>query len=181
MLVKLKNVRLAFPQLFEARAFDGEGDGAYSATFILDKTNPSVKDMETVIATVAKDKWAAKADAMLKDLRAKDKTCLHDGDGKADYDGFPDNLYVSARNKSRPLVINRDKTPLTQSDGIPYGGCFVNANIDVWAQDNNFGKRINATLVGVQFSKDDQAFSGATPATPDDFDSVEEDAGESLV
>ncbi len=56
----------------------------------------------------------------------------------------------------------------------------MNVNIDLWCQANNFGKRINATLVGVQFAADGDAFSGAAPASPDDFDSVEDD-GEGLV
>ena len=176
MLLKLKNVRIAFPAIFEAKTFEGTGDPAYSASFILEKGNPGIKEAEATILAVAKEKWGAKADAVLKDLKAKDKTCLRDGDSKADYDGFPGNMYIAARNKSRPLVIDRDKSPLTQADGKPYGGAFVNANVDIWPQDNGFGKRINATLVGVQFSKDGDAFSGAAPGTPDDFETEEDDA-----
>jgi hypothetical protein len=176
MLIKLKNCRLAFPQVFEPKSFDGEAQAAYSATLIIEKGDPALKEIEAAIEEIAKEKWGAKADAVLKDLKAKDKLFLHDGDDKADYDGFPGNYYVSCRSKSRPLVIDRDKTPLTQADGKPYGGCYVNCNFDIWAQENQFGKRINATLVGLQFLKDGDAFSGAAPASPDDFDSVEEES-----
>jgi hypothetical protein len=71
-------------------------------------------------------------------------------------------------------VIDRDKTPLTSADGRPYAGCFVNASVELWAQDNNFGKRINASLRGVQFFKDGDAFSGGGAASDDEFDSVED-------
>ena len=176
MLVKLKNVRLAFPQLFEPKTFGGEGDPAYSASLILAKNNPSIKELEAAIKAVAEEKWTTKAAAELKTLKAAEKLCLRDGDGKSEYDGFPGNVYVAARSKTRPLVIDRDKSPLTSADGRPYGGSICHANVDIWAQSNAYGKRINATLVGVQFVKDGQAFSGAAPASVEDFDSVEEES-----
>lgn len=181
MLVKLKNVRLAFPQLFEARTVNGEGEPAYSAAFIFTKDSAEYKTMEKSVIDVAKEKWGDKAAIVMKDLKAKDKTALHDGDLKADYDGYSGNAFVSARSKKRPLVLDRDKTVLTSADGRPYGGCYVNANVDIWAMDNQFGKRVCATLVGVQFSKDGEAFSGSSPATPDDFEEVEFDDSDGLV
>ena len=102
---------------------------------------------------------------------------LHDGDLKEQYEGFPGNFFVTARNKSRPLVIDRDKSPLTEADGRPYSGSYVNVILDVWAQDNSWGKRVNATLKGVQFSKDGEAFSGSAPASIDSFDDVSDAEG----
>lgn len=46
--------------------------------------------------------------------------------------------------------------------------------IDVWAQDNNFGKRINASLGGVQFLRDGDAFAGGGVASEEDFDDISE-------
>ena len=96
----------------------------------------------------------------------------YDGDLKATYDGFAGNLYVSARNPIRPLVLNSDKSPLTEADGKPYAGCYVNVSLELWAQDNNYGKRVNATLMGVQFYCDGDAFAGGGVASEDDFDDV---------
>ncbi len=117
---------------------------------------------------------------MLKTLRSTLKVCLHDGDKKAEYEGYPNNKFVSASNKARPRVVDRDNSILVQADGRPYAGCYVNAVIDIWAQDNNFGKRINASLSGVQFLRDSDAFAGGGVAGEDDFDNIEEgtDAGE---
>jgi hypothetical protein len=78
-------------------------------------------------------------------------------------------VYVSARNKARPVVIDKDKSPLTQADGKPYAGCYVNVSLDVWAQSNQYGKRINAKLLAVQFDKDGDAFSGGEGYSDDDF------------
>jgi len=172
MKVKLTNVRLAFPVLFEAKTVNGEGKPAFSASFLLDPADPQVKALNQAIEQVAKDKWGAKAEAILKQMRAQDKVALHDGDLKANYDGFPGNLYVSARSATRPLVIDKDKSPLTEQDGKPYAGCFVNASIELWPQDNNYGKRVNASLRGVQFFRDGDAFAGGGAASEDEFDDI---------
>jgi hypothetical protein len=176
MRLSLKNVRLAFPAVFEAKAVNGEGEPRFSAVFLLDPKDAQVKTINQAIDAVAKEKWGAKTDATLKAMRAADKVCLHDGDAKADYAGFPGMLFISAANKVRPLVLNHDKTPLTAQDGKPYAGCYVNASIELWAQDNKFGKRVNASLRGVQFLRDGDAFAGGGAASDDEFDDVSEGA-----
>jgi len=176
MKVKLSNVRLAFPELFEAKSGkDGEGEPKFRASFIIDPKNPCLAAIRDAIDAVGKEKWGAKWEAVKKGIESKDHTCLHDGDNKADYDGYEGNFFVSASNKSRPLVIDADKTPLVQSDGRPYSGCYVNGSIELWAQDNSYGKRINASLRGVQFVRDGEAFAGGGAASVDEFDSVEDD------
>jgi hypothetical protein len=182
MKISLKNVRLAFPALFEAKAVNAGDKPAFGASLILAKNDPQVKAINDAIDAAAQAKWGAKAGAVLKELRGKDKVCLHDGDTKATYAGFEGNMFVSARNPARPTVVNRDKTPLTEQDGVVYAGAYVNVVLELWAQDNNYGKRVNATLMGVQFFKDGEAFTGGGVADADDFDdlSAEEDTADDL-
>lgn len=170
--VLLKNVRLAFPSLFEPRDFNGEGKKVFSALFIMEKEAEAVQVLRRAMMEAATQKWQAKAKDIAKSLKAGGKVPLRDGDEKSEIDGFAGNLFVSARTNIRPLVIDRDKTPLTENDGKPYSGCFVNAMVEVWAQDNAFGKRINCTLLGVQFAKDGDAFGGGGAASPDDFEQL---------
>lgn len=172
-IVKLNNVRLAFPQLFEAKTVNGEGTPAYSASFIIPPNHPAIKELEAAMKDIAKAKWGAKADAIYKAMETSDKLCLHNGDTKADYDGYAGNKFVSSRSKTAPLVVDPQKNKLTAHDGRPYAGCYVNASISLWAQDNNYGKRINASLRGVQFLRDGEAFAGGAPADESEFDSVE--------
>lgn len=183
MKLLLTNVRLAFPVLFEAKQVQGEGKAAYSASFLIDPTDPQVKAINDAIDAVAKDKWSDKAAALLKQMRAQDKVALHDGDLKSNYDGYAGMLFVSARSAARPLVIDRNKSPLTESDGRPYAGCYVNASVEFWSQEHpKGGKRVNASLRGVQFLRDGDAFAGGAPASEDEFESLEEGAdAESLV
>lgn len=181
MKVSLVNVRLAFPNLFEAKSFGGdEATASHGASFLFPKTHPAYKLVTEAIEAAAADKWEKKAADVLKQLRTADRTALHDGDSKKDYAGFEGNFFVAARNKSRPLVIDKDKSPLTAADGKPYAGCYVNAIIDIWAQDNKFGKRINATLSGVQFAKDGEAFSGSSPASTNDFEDLSSELSDEI-
>lgn len=178
MQIVLKDVRLAFPNLWEPKQFNNTGEPACNGNFIIEKGNKAALDaVMAAIKTVATEKWGTKAADMLKTLHAKGDLCLHNGAEKAEYDGFADTHFVSARNKARPIVVARDRTPLTQADGKPYAGCYVNASIDVWAQENSFGKRINAKLLAVQFNRDGDAFGGGATGSADQFDDLGDDAG----
>ncbi len=176
MNIKLNNVRAAFCNFFEPRTVNGEGDPAYSGCFIFPPDHPAVKALQDAMEALGKEKWGAKWATVKKEIETKDRTALHDGDTKSSYAGFDGNVFVSARSKARPLVIDRDKTPLTAQDGKPYAGCYVNASIELWAQDNSFGRRINASLRGVQFVKDGDPFAGGNSANVDDFETIEEDS-----
>jgi hypothetical protein len=172
MKIKLNAVRLSFPQLFEAKTVNGEGKPAFSAAFLISPKDPQIAMINTAITTVAAEKWGAKADAILKTIRAADKTCLHSGDLKSNYDGFEGMMYISARNPLKPSVVDTNRSPLVAEDGRPYAGCYVNAVLELWTQDNNYGKRVNATLMGVQFYKDGESFVGGGVADAEDFDDL---------
>lgn len=168
--IKLANVRLSFPSLFNTAKFGGEDTGKYEATFVLDK----VEHAETIAAI------KAQIDKLMKtELKAKipsDKLCLKDGDemGRPEFEG---KYTIKASTKRRPLVINRDKSPITESDNVIYAGCYVNAIVSLWAQNNSFGRRINAQLDGVQFYADGEPFGdgGISVDEFDDFDAFGDD------
>lgn len=174
MKIKLQNVRLAFPAIFEAKTVNGEGDPAFSATFLMAPDHPAIDKIRAAFEKLGKEKWGARWATVKKEIETKDRLALHDGDTKADYAGFEGNMYISARNRTRPLVIDRDKSPLTMADGKPYAGCYVHASIELWCQDNNYGRRINASLRGIQFYKDGDAFSGGGAASEDEFEDIED-------
>lgn len=180
MKIVLKNVRLAFGQgLFTPSSMEGS-EPKFGSTFIFAKDHPAAKTMQDAIQQVATEKWGAKAPEILKSLKAGGKLCLRDGDIKANFDGFAGNLFVSSSNRARPTVLDRDKTPLTQQDGKPYSGCYVNVSLDLWSMDNKFGRRVNATLLAVQFASDGEAFSGGAAFSDDDFETIEGGDGDGL-
>ena len=163
--ISLKNVRLSFPSVFNRSVFDGK-EGKYEATFLLSKSDTATK------AVLEKAIAAAMKDANVK--VPSSKIFLKDGDD-FEYDGYEDVWSIKASANRRPTVINRDKTPLTAEDEVIYAGCYVNASIDLWVQNNNYGKRVNANLYGVQFLKDGDSFGAGPVDATDDFDEIDDE------
>lgn len=164
MEVLLPNVRLAFAQnIFEAGSINGSKP-SFSCKGIFESGSKAEKLLLDAQEKVATDKWGAKAPGMIKLFAKNADGVIQDGDLKPNWDGFEGNLYVNCNNEKRPTILDRDQTPLARSDGKPYGGCIVNLMVDVWAQDNQFGKKVNATLTGIQFVKDGDAFAAGAPA-----------------
>lgn len=162
--IHLKNVRLSFPALFERATFDGE-EGKFEATLLISKDDLKTK---------------AIVDAAMKEVLAlakvkipADKRCWKDGD-ECEYDGYADTWSLKASNKRRPTVINRDKEPIVQDDEVIYAGCYVNAIVDFWYQNNKFGKRINANLYGIQFVKDGEPFGTGFTDVTEDFEDLDD-------
>jgi hypothetical protein len=176
--ILLKNVRLAFPNLFEPTTVAGEGKPRFSATLLIPADHPQIEEIKAAQLAIATAKWNAKAAAIVKGLDKQDKLALHDGDTKSKYDGFPGNFFISAaaQENAAPTVIDRDRSPLSARSGRPYAGCFVNASIELWAQDNSYGQRVNAQLRGIQFYSDGDSFSAGRPADADEFEEVTEGA-----
>lgn len=165
MKIKIPSARLSFPSLFNMASFGGESTGKFEATFILDKKEHAkqIEEIEGAIAKFQKE---------LKVKLASDKLCLKDGDEmeRPEYQG---KMTIKASTKKRPMVINRDKTPITEDDNVVYAGCYVNAIITLWAQNNSYGKRVNAQLDGVQFVRDGEPF-GDGGISVDQFDGFDD-------
>ena len=162
----IKNARLSFPSLFSKASFNGV-EGKYEATLLFPKTDRKTYDaiMDGIEACKKSNKLKVGAD----------KLCIKDGDD-IEYDGYEGMWAVKASNGKRPTVINRDKTPLVEDDEIVYAGCYVNAIIDMWGQNNQYGKRVNANLLGIQFVKDGEPFGdGGKTADADEFDELDEE------
>lgn len=165
---QLKNVRLSFPSLFQKEKFNGaETENAkYAATFIVSNDNPVIKEIKEHIAE------------LLKEAKVKvpaDKVCFKDGN-TSEREEYQDCYFVKASNKKRPVTVNTDKSTVVEEDGVFYAGCYVDAIIDFWVQNNQYGKRVNANLHGVRFLKDGEPFgdSVSTDSVVSMFDDIEE-------
>ena len=161
--IKMQNVRLSFPNLFQTSTFGGEDTGKFDATFLLDKVDnaSTIKEVEAAIKVIVKDTFKGKSPG-------DDRICLKDGD-ETDREEQQGKMVLKASTKKRPLVVDRDKTPLTEEDGVVYAGCYVNGICSLWAQNNAYGKRINASLDGVQFCGHGDPF-GPPAIDVDEFD-----------
>lgn len=189
--VKLRNVRLSFASLFEVNVQRGDDDSerrTYKSNFLI----PKDKDDEDAQANLKKiQKAAAEVQAKKFGEDKKkwpkirpDKKCLRDGD-EENWDGYEGNWYLSANSpESRPprIITNRKDAenrwiPAQPGEkAAPYSGCYVNAIVRIWFQDNEHGKRINASLEAVQFLRDGEPFGPAPINVDAAFD--DDDVGE---
>jgi hypothetical protein len=184
--IHLTNVRASYLYCFQP--FIGKPtpqnpnpDPVFTSHFLMAPDHPDLKRVAALIEELgSKHQWKGGLTwAVVKEqLKAQDKLCLHRGDvtkaGAPEYAGL---FFVSANNKRRFTVVDADRTPLTEADGRPYSGAYVNAICDLYAQDNQWGRRINATVTGIQFVRHGDAFGGgAAPAAPDEFGIVAQSA-----
>lgn len=168
--VRLDGVRLSFPHLFAADAFNG-GKPRYSASLLMDKGSPAYEAAAAAVKAVLAEAFPGKK------LPA-DKIALRDGAEK-DFGGYGEGVWylsASAPENRPPQLFDRYAERLTSDDGTLYAGCYVNAIVEIWAQDNEYGKRVNAKLLGVQFAKDGEAFGATAPDLSNEFSPVENDA-----
>jgi hypothetical protein len=181
--IMLYRVRLAFPTLGAPERYQNKPENTprWSGVALVPNGDKQKAQIDAAVQRVAEAEWKGKAAAILKSIEGNSmKMCWIDGAKKAQYDGFSDCWSLSAhryadKNK-RPLVLTADAKPIYKDDntmydgmaGIVYAGCYVNFQFELWAQNNAHGQAIRATLLGVQFVANGDAFGGgAQPATGD--------------
>lgn len=186
--VKLRNVRLSFPNLFTARTLPGAAPGStpkFGASFLLNKKTHAtqIAEIERAVDLLMKEKkWAKATVKSVPMVEASSKINSKTGEP---YDGYDENTFsINANHTKKPLVVDLAGSPLVESDGKPYGGCYVNANVDIYAYDKDplHGRRICCSLRSVQFVKDGQAFGGGAAINAEnEFSDVSANADEDVM
>lgn len=199
----LPDVRLSFPVLGEPEYFGGQkqkptDQRRWSATVLIPADSPLHKKVNDTIAAVAKAKWGDKWAKTLELVKSDPKSCCYQDGERKDYDGYQGMWALSAHryeNDGRPLVFDKKKHPIYHmktggghevneviagQEGIIYGGCYVNIEVEIWAQQNGSGKGMRAGLLGLQKSRDGDSFGGASRPDEGSFGAMEDgaDAGE---
>ena len=170
-------VRLSFPVLEQAKAFQEGQQAKFGAAFLMD---PSNKTHAALIAKLKSEIKKLALEAYDGKLPGDLKVCLtnnvnQDGTQKKAYAGYEGMYYLTANSSNRPVVVDRERNPLAPGDaGFPYAGAYVIATITLWAQNNKFGKRINANLRGVQFVRDGESFGRPSINVEDEFEAIED-------
>lgn len=187
-MIRVDNVRLSYPHLDKVWKKEGDaGEAKFSCTGMMPK-----KTHEAAKSLIAREMKRVLAEAKIS--VPSDKKFLRDGDAGTSEDddddvvnSYADHWFVNARETNRPTLRDKSGAKLDPVDDLDtikelfYGGAWGHMLIRPWVQNNKHGKRLNAGLVGVMFSKDDQAFgqgriddSGAwddvAPAGGDDDD-----------
>ena len=179
--ILLTNVRLSYAYVFKPYEGD-DGKKSYGSHMIFDDSQPF--EPKTPLPNgekiTMKEAIQRAMREVLKGLAAQDRLCLHRGDvskpGLAPYKG---KLYVSSNSATRPNTFDskgRQVNDANESEAV-YSGCIAQVVINIWAQENKFGKRINASPMGFKFVRHEERLSGGgRVASADEFGNADASA-----
>lgn len=162
----LNNVRLSYEHIFTPSAFDDSQQAKYSATVIIPKDHPDLPALKRAFADVGKEQFPT---AFNGNAWPKGYTCaLRDADVERNQNGellceknpeYSGSYVLMANSTKRPPVYDRNKAMLTEADGRPYSGCYVNVALGVAGYEyGKIKKGVKAYLNGIQFAEHGERF-----------------------
>lgn len=162
----LKNVRLSYANIWEARANQENTKMQYSACLLIRKDDTdTLTRLHKLMAEVEKEatasKWGGKKPVSYA------HPLLRDGDTDPSKGGDPDYagcyfLNAKANADHAPKIIDATCSPVLDRDEV-YSGCYANVKISVFAYNNPVGgKGLSAGLVAIQKTKDGPRLGGDT-------------------
>lgn len=169
-LIKLANVRVSYPSVFNKRSWkDSTNEPKYECTFILDKElhKSEINNINTIINNLLTE------NKIKRESIAHNNFCLRDGDlmGR---DEYANSYVIKSTSKNRIIILGKDaKTPIVEDDNLIYGGCYVNSAISLFAY-NKISTGIASNFHAIQFVKHGDSFSGLHIDTNDFFSSIED-------
>jgi hypothetical protein len=184
----LNDVRCAFLVLGAPEDYQGNKKFRWGAVALIPYDSGQHKRVLAKLREVANDAWGPKAatyfEAVMSDRKS---TCYVDGKYKPDYDGYAGHYALSAyryATQERPLVFDKDKSPIYKPDGTLYegkagrlySGMYVNMHVELWAQDNGNGRGLRCTLLGIQAARTGDAFGGGSRPVPEAFTEITDGA-----
>lgn len=196
--IKLKNIPIAFVDALVVAKAIGDGAPRFGLKLIIEPGSAEEKLLDKTMLEVAKEKWKEDGEAVLNLLVEKNKVCFVKKEYKdkkgVPYEGFKGRYYVSAGDaKTPPTIVDRfgaevlgpkagyGPEQVRNAQRLIHSGADVHVSLEIWAQDNDWGRRLNAKPRGVMWAGEGSNFGGGTaPADASEFADLAEDA-ESLV
>lgn len=180
-VIFLSNVRLSFPHIAEPQVQQGEtGERkTYNCEFILSPNDPGWAAWMQAVMAMAVDKWKEQAQNVINLCQQdRKKRCYGWGQEKINqktfkvYDGYDGMVFIGAARQAKdgmPQIIDEQGKPVDPANLMAcqaiarklYGGCYVNAAIKPWMQENKHGRGIRCDLVAIQFFADGTPFGEA--------------------
>lgn len=168
--------RVSFPNLFEARAIEGDPNSkpkfGTSAIWTLAKFSDKDKVLWKKIMAELDKESRRKFGKAWKELPASIKRGIRNGDEKEGMEGYGEGTrFANLTTKNRPGVIDKDKNEISPEEGNAdeiYPGCYARATVTVYSYDNK-GKGVALGLRNIQKVKDGPRLDNRT-AADEDFD-----------
>ena len=180
--LRLDNVIITYPHLFEKHAAPGSTTEKYSAEFILDpvKNKAAIDKVQAGVLEVARE--AGKADK----IKTFKFPVLRSGDQenaereRMDRSPRPEltgKVFIRASDPNfAPAVVDRNRQPIGESQrSMIFGGCVVNAFIDLYYSAGGANPGVFVGLKGVQLvdNVNVEKLGGGAPSAEAMFDVVD--------
>ena len=178
----LNDVRCSFltlgdPEYYQGQKTKDTDKRRWSATALIPASSPYKAQIDKALKDAALAQWEKKWETYYENIIVDPKGCCWIDGKRKEYDGYQGHWALTAHrpeDKGRPIVFDTDKSPIYKPNneiyegkaGRIYSGCFVNMQVEIWAQDNKAGKGLRATLLGIQRVRDGDAFGGGAARTP---------------
>lgn len=174
--VRVDKVRISHPHVGKPWAKNANEVKKFSAVGILNKeTHAEIIDLIKRV----QDKMISENDIRVKPINRAMKDGDGDSNDKPEYEGA---WYLSAREENQPTAKSAmggklvNLTP-EQAEREIYGGCYGSILVRFWPQDNDWGQRINAGLVGVVKTGDGESFGNSRIDDSDAYGDLGDDEG----
>ena len=152
--VKLQNVTLGYNHLFEKHAAPGSDRALYSAELVLPPGHPDIPKIEQAFRQVATEAGKASYLQHLRSpLQSGDQINIDlQGKGKAPKEHYTGNFVIKANDRDiAPTVVDGNMGPILANNREQiFGGCLVNAFIDLYWSNNTQNPGVFCGLRGVQ-------------------------------
>lgn len=191
-IIYIAGARLSFPKLVEAQtqAQFPNSPKKFSADLILTPGDACFERFMAEAGREANAKWKDQTAAVMQMIQNDRRLrCYGSGNEKLDkktmkpWAGYENMVYLttSADEAHPPKIIRADGSYIDDSAVLErqtaarkmYGGCYVDAAVRPWIQDNQFGRAIRCQLIAVQFVRDGEAFGEAQPNVDGMFKAVQ--------
>lgn len=180
--VVIENARLRFSALWDAESVMGS-EPKYSITLDIEPGSANDKAVNAGMLEAATAKWGDQAvERKQRAILMGSKNCCYSSEnqeGKPHPDGMWRLKASRPEKMGRVAIWDQANLPLTAADGKPYNGCFVDAELEVFAMD---GPAIYARVIQVRFRADGPAFTRQQEqANPNVFSKLAVDDGDDLM
>ncbi len=179
--------RVSYDHLFKPHKMKNEDDSKlrYGLTMLFSKDDPTVlASMKVAYNNACVERWGVQTFKPHPKLPGKKISSwparanpFRDGDvDKADKAEYANMIFVSARSKQKPGLVNRNKQPITEESGEFYAGCYAQAELIAFIYDEpKLG--VSFTLQNVIKVGEGEPLSGKRDAAEAFKDLVVEDDG----
>lgn len=152
--------RVSFPQVFEAKSF--EGAKPKFSIVMLFKKNENLQTMKELAKRALFNKWG-------NDLPPNLNTPFRDGNS-VDYDGYENIIYAPASSQYQPGIVDEQKQTLIDPKQF-YAGCYAIASVNAYAYDVAGNKGVSFGLQNLMKMNDGEPLTGGATAEQD-FESI---------